>query len=137
MRGAVSLDELRVTYDEMEGVADEAGGPLSKSRSHKEDEDLDIEPRRGAMMSHFVESTGSLLRSGMTVPQPVVAQVWEYYPVPAGRPGRRQSRAPTETLTPYSYQINKLQVRSYSRYLLGREKGAVSEACPGIRSQNH
>jgi energy-coupling factor transporter ATP-binding protein EcfA2 len=126
--GQFPLTKLRVAYEEMEGVAiDGELGRLAKRRAgdSSRDLELDLEPSRGATISHYVESTGSLLRSGMAVPQPAVAQVWEYYPVPAGRPARSRSRAPTETLTPYSYQINKIQVRSYSRYLLGREKGSA------------
>ena len=42
-----------------------------------------------------------------------------------GPAGPQPESRPTETLTPYSYQINKIQVRSYSRYLLGREKGSL------------
>jgi hypothetical protein len=133
--GKFPLRELRVTCEEIEGVPDAGGlGRLSKERSvvgqHGlgtaiDGRDLDLEPRRGAEINHYVDSDGSLLRSGTSIPDPVSIRVWEDSNEPSRRATRARSRAPTETLTPYSYQINRVQVRYYSQNLLGRQKSEV------------
>ena len=71
----------------------------------REEEDVgDLQPRRGAEITHF--SNNQL---------PIVAQVWENQPVLVGRPRSPRSLVPNETLTPYSYQINRIQVRYQSQ----------------------
>ena len=96
-------------------------GPLIGER------DLDLEPRRGAEIKHRLDTDGSLFRSGLSVPPSISLRVWENDPVPINRPPNKRSRAPTETVTTYSYQINSIQVRRFSRYILGREKKRVIE----------
>jgi len=133
--GLFPLTKLTAGYKEIEGAP--VLGHLERTERHSsfleehgtsaiiDGRDLDLQPGRGAEITHCFESDGSLLRSGASVPQPVAIQVWEDYPDRPARP-RRRSRAPTETLTPYSYQINRMQVRHYSQYVLGREQDIVS-----------
>jgi energy-coupling factor transporter ATP-binding protein EcfA2 len=133
--GRFPLKNLRVTCEEIEGVPESGGlGRLSKARSvvgrhgvarAVDGRDLDLEPCRGAEITHYVDSDGSLLRSGTLIPDPVSVRVWEDNNEPARHLTRTRSRAPTETLTPYSYQINRLQVRHYSQNLIGRQKSDV------------
>ena len=124
--GRFPLKKLTASYEEIEAV-DTVGEleKFAKQRARGQEREIDLEPKRGAQISHTWESDETLLRTGMSVSQPVTIQVWEHYPVPAGRPPRRRSRAPTETLTPYSYQINPIQARSYSRHLGSPERHAV------------
>ena len=133
--GRFPLKKLRVTCEEIEGIPDRGQvNQLAKGQSLVQQHglgpiidghDVDLGPIRGAEIQHFLEADGSLLRSGMAVPQSLSLRVWEDDPLPSGRPSRIQSRAPTETLTPYSYQINRIQVRHFSRFLLGRTKNKV------------
>jgi AAA domain, putative AbiEii toxin, Type IV TA system len=114
------LKSLRVTYRDIVGDPDpqETGRRrrrLVKERKDGEDEDFaDVELRRGAEITHFVNDN-----------TPVVARVWEDEPVHIGL--LRSPRFPlaTETLTPYSYQINRVQVRYHSRYLFGTDRDIV------------
>ena len=78
------------------------------------------QPHRGAEITHYVEAVGPLLRSASIDIHPFVIQVWEDYRLMPDRAPRRRSLSPTATLTPYSYQINQLQVSSYSRYVFGK-----------------
>lgn len=76
---------------------------------------------RGAELTHTVEAGTSTTKS-TSIPsganssiESIVVQLWEQDPI-AGRPYRphKKGNLPTETLTPYSYQLNRLQVRSQS-----------------------
>jgi AAA domain, putative AbiEii toxin, Type IV TA system/AAA ATPase domain len=124
--GLFPLRTLRAEYSEIEdvpilGELDRA----SKRRPSYESHQLDLEPSRCAVITQSFESEGSLLRSGLSVAVPVVLQVWEDYPNKLARPGRRRSRAPTETLTPYSCQINRIQVSSHSRQVFDKNRHMV------------
>ncbi|MGA2701957.1 MAG: AAA family ATPase [Isosphaeraceae bacterium] len=123
--GSFPLRRLRVTYRDIEGEPDPKKlGRRGKGQLQFDETLEDVQPRRGAEITHFVESDAPLLRSASFDPQPVVIQVWEDYPIQPGRP-RRRSLAPTETLTPYSYQINRVQVSSHSRFLFGHEQDMI------------
>ena len=77
--GRFPLRKLRVNCEEIEGVPDTGGlGRMSKERSvvgeHGlgtaiDGRDLDLEPRRGAEISHYMDSDGSLVRSGISIPE--------------------------------------------------------------------
>lgn len=86
---------------------------------------LEMEERwRGAELIHFVEiddspNMSSIFRSSThSSIEPIMMQVWEEDPM-MGRPirPRRKGNLPTDTLTPYSYQLNRLQVRAHSQQL--------------------
>ncbi|MCX6141688.1 MAG: AAA family ATPase [Ignavibacteriales bacterium] len=86
------------------------------------------EPWRGAEIAHFVESDAApnqatLFDSGThSTIEPIVMQFWEEDRM-MGRHYRsqREGNLPTDTLTPYSYQLNRLQVRSHSQQLFSSE----------------
>ena len=75
---------------------------------------------RGAEIAHHVECEPTLDQAIFfpSTIDPIVIQLWEDDRM-MGRPSRpQQSRnLPTVTLTPYSYQLNRLQVRSHSQQL--------------------
>jgi AAA domain, putative AbiEii toxin, Type IV TA system/AAA ATPase domain len=126
--GLFPLRTLRAAYSEIEdipvlGELDRASKWRSSNGSHQ----LNLEPSRCAVITQSFEADGSLLRSGQSVAVPVILQVWEDYPNKLARPGRRRSRAPTETLTPYSYQINRVQVSSHSRQVFDKNRPQVLE----------
>ncbi len=95
------------------------------------------EPWRGAEIAHFIETDAapnqaSLFESGThSTIEPVVMQLWEEDRM-MGRPNRPRSTGnlPTNTLTPYSYQLNRLQVRLHSQQLFS------SKAAP-MRGREH
>jgi len=124
--GRFPLRKLRVTYRDLEGEPDpKKVGPKVKRPLLFDEIIEDGQPQRGAEITHYVESVGPLLRSGSFDPHPVVIQVWEDYRSLPGRTPRRRSVAPTETLTPYSYQINQVQVRTRSRSIFGPEQDLI------------
>ncbi len=81
----------------------------------------DVEPGRGAEITHSIEWAEAEPPSEAENHQTVVLQVWEGRPILAKRARLRRRFLHTETLTPYSYQINRIQVRSQSRLLFDRD----------------
>jgi len=120
--GTFGLRKLRVTYKDVVGepFAKESErrseGPAQEAEE-AEEEVADIQPRRGAEIVHFIEWDPSLSRPSIDDDRPVTVQVWEDQPVRAGRPRLTRSPVPTETLTPYSHQINRVQARYQSQNL--------------------
>ncbi len=119
--GFFPIRTLRVTYRDIVGDPDPPQEAERRRRSlllegkEEEEEDIDdIQPHRGCEITHF---PGHLL--------PVQAQVWEEQSVNPGPLRPFASVMATETITPYSYQINRIQVRSYSQYLFGPNRGVV------------
>jgi energy-coupling factor transporter ATP-binding protein EcfA2 len=102
--------QLRVTYKDIVGDPD----PFEKDRRDRglipegeeegEEEIGDLQTRRGAEITHYVNNN-----------LPHTAQIWEDQPVLVGRPRSRRILRPNETITPYSYQINRIQVRYQSQ----------------------
>ena len=89
-----------------------------------EEDIVDLQPRRGADIEHRIEWDPFIPGAPAEDDLPIKVQIWEDQPVPAGRPRLTRSPVPTETLTPYSYQINRVQVRYQSKNLF--EPGATS-----------
>jgi hypothetical protein len=90
------------------------------------------QPQRGAEIVHFPVFTDPDLFAG----EQFRVQVWEEELI-ARRPHRRHVQLHTETLAPYSYQINRLQVRQYSEALFSHRDlvlDLVREFDPGISS---
>ena len=111
--GAFPLQMLSVDY------VDFIGEPNSKEleriarRRRKTAPPLEMdEPYRGAEITHSVVTNPS------TSHERIAVQFWEDEQV-MGSPYRptREGSLPTETLTPYSYQLNRLQTRSFSNRL--------------------
>jgi putative AbiEii toxin of type IV toxin-antitoxin system/AAA ATPase-like protein len=79
---------------------------------------------RGAEIAHYIETDPSSTKTTLfdssthSTIEPIVIQLWEEDRM-LGRPyrPRRKGNLPTDTLTPYSYQLNRLQVRSHSQQL--------------------
>jgi energy-coupling factor transporter ATP-binding protein EcfA2 len=128
--GQVSLRRLRATYRDI------VGEPAPRRSPHRQKPrrtaEFDVEmfgPRRGAEITHVVETDGAehrTLFSAQALAElvPIVIQVWEDEPVSRGAfRGRRQVRC--ETLTPYSYQINRLQVQYQSKHMFDESRSAT------------
>ncbi|WP_075094279.1 AAA family ATPase [Planctomyces sp. SH-PL14] len=88
---------------------------------------------RGARITHFVKvepGSKALLppaSDAETAIEPVSIQLWEEDPIFGRRSYvRRREQIPTETLTPYSYQLNRGQVRSQSQQMFTRRKRKTS-----------
>jgi energy-coupling factor transporter ATP-binding protein EcfA2 len=81
----------------------------------------DIEPGRGAEITHSIEWAEGEPSGESANHQTVGLQVWEGLPILAKRTRPRRRFLHAETLTPYSYQINRVQVRSQSRLLFDRD----------------
>ena len=120
--GKFPLRQLRIIYKDI------VGEPSSKEVERMNRfrggsmGSLEIEEEwRGAEIAHFVnfdpqESQSNVFHTGThSVIEPIVIQIWEEDRMP-GRPYRirRRGNLATDTLTPYSYQLNRLQVRSHS-----------------------
>ena len=128
--GAFPLRRLTVEYKDIVGEPNPKEIERFKRSRGSGRPPLEIEEEwRGAELTHFVESdpfaTGSSLFPAGTYSdvEPLVVQFWENDPM-VGRPYRpnREGNLPTDTLTPYSYQLNRLQVRSHSFASLARSK---------------
>lgn len=111
--GAFELRRLEARYRDL------VGEPALKNLSHRdrarERDELEIdvfELRRGAIIAHTVDlATGPL---ELDMHETVESEFWE--DELAARPRLRTTCAlPGETLTPYSYQINRVQVRNQSQ----------------------
>ncbi|MEI7700676.1 MAG: AAA family ATPase [Planctomycetia bacterium] len=127
--GAFPLRSLSVTYKDLIGEPDEATlRRIERFRGSTPDE-LDVnEQWFGAELSHKVV--------GNVYPQPslfdhlddeeevITIQVWENDPVTRPRV-RRRGGLPCETLTPYSYQINILQMEAHSKQLFAASEERV------------
>jgi hypothetical protein len=122
--GRLPLRTLRVTHREIVGDPDpqqtqrRRRGLVTEGReAEAEEEDIgDIQLRHGAEITHFPDDQ-----------IPRVAQVWEDQPVHVGLPRSIRTPVATETLTPYSYQINRVQVSSRSRHVFDRRRDMVLE----------
>jgi AAA domain, putative AbiEii toxin, Type IV TA system len=122
--GRLPLRTLRVTHREIVGDPDpqqtqrRRRGLVTEGReAEAEEEDIgDIQLHRGAEITHFPDDQ-----------IPRVAQVWEDQPVHVGLPRSFRTPVATETLTPYSYQINRVQVSSRSRHVFDRRRDMVLE----------
>ena len=130
--GAFPLRKLHVEYKDIVGEpSPKEVERMARNRAGTGSSSEYGEQWRGAEITHFVESDAprrqeKLFDAG-THPtiEPIFIQVWEEDRM-MGRPyrPRRRGNLPTDTLTPYSYQLNRLQVRGYSQRLFtsnGRE----------------
>ncbi len=98
--------QLRVTYKDIVGYS----GPSEKDRGLVSEEEPgeeginDIQPHRGADITHYLNDQ-----------PPITARFWEDEPVLVNRSPLPLYSLKNETLTPYSYQLNNIQVRYLSQ----------------------
>ena len=130
--GAFPLRKLHVEYKDIVGEpSPKEVERMARNRAGTGSSTEYGEQWRGAEITHFVESDApprqeKLFDAGThSTIEPIFIQVWEEDRM-MGRPyrPRRRGNLPTDTLTPYSYQLNRLQVRGYSQRLFtsnGRE----------------
>lgn len=129
--GAHPVRRLQTKYRD---VIAEPGIQRAVDTPHHKDgpsNDLDVfEPRRGAEIEQLLEVApqqdhATLFDLGSSAEKAVI-QIWE--DERQIRPSRKTKLfLPTETLTPYSYQINPLQVRHQSLIKLKGNRAAVLE----------
>jgi len=124
--GLFPLRRLRVTYLDIMGEPDLKSRSRRPDRRQSEEVDVDVfEPRRGAEITHYVDSEAPLEPPTLFDGEPITIRVWEDEPAVWGHPRRRRGQIPCDTLTPYSYQINSLQVRLQSRQIYGKRRDMV------------
>ena len=124
--GKFPLRTLRVTYRDIVGERDPKDVESRRNARRREEEDVgDIQPRRGAEITHDINSDAPLSQAHKFENEIIVSQVWEDRAAVSDQPRLPRSSVPTETLTPYSYQINRIQVRYQSRNVFDHRKGLV------------
>jgi energy-coupling factor transporter ATP-binding protein EcfA2 len=124
--GRFPLRKLRVTYTDIVGEPDlEKARSQARLRGMEGEEIADDQPRRGAVIKHFIDPEVSPPRLARVDEEIRIAQVWEDQPFTTRLPLVEGDWIPTETLTPYSYQINRVQVRSQSRSLFDDHRSLV------------
>jgi hypothetical protein len=111
---------LRVTYKDIVGYP----APLEKDRRDRGlvpegeaagEEDIgDIQPRRGAEITHYPNDR-----------PPIPFKIWEGQDVVGGPPRLLPPLPRHETITSYSYQINRIQVYYLSKLVFDPEKRAI------------
>lgn len=137
--GGFPLRKLRATYEEIVGDPNLVGSLKAEpvDRFFWQDGDAkDTEPTPGAQITHFVDwSEGESPNGAASIQTGLL--VFEGLPIRA-KPRHHAMRLATETLTPYSYQINQVQVRSQSHLLFDRESlssslDLIRELDPDVR----
>jgi energy-coupling factor transporter ATP-binding protein EcfA2 len=129
--GKFPLRQLEVEYKDMVGQPSQREVERLSRKRYFGSESVDIEEEwSGAEITHRVfwdqagrtKSILEALGEPREADEIEVMQVWEEDRMMGRflRP-RKRERLPTETLTPYSYQLNRLQVRSQSQHLFNTE----------------
>lgn len=122
--GGFPLRRLRVDYAEFFGIpTEEELRPLSPYVRRRED--VDLGPRRGVELVHrpiwdSLPGANNFSAQSPRDNEPQSLKVWDGDLLRFGRPPRG-TRIACETLTPYSYQLNRMQVRSQSRQIFQRD----------------
>ncbi len=138
--GRFAVRRLVVEYQEILGEPDPREIERYWRHRGKGREELGFdEAWRGAQLTPIVEigpeTTFPFVEGAAAEP----LTVWEQMPIrPMHRARRRRGSLPNETLTPYSYQINRLQVSSHSKELLTEKRKELAlelirEFDPAIR----
>lgn len=126
--GDFPLRRLHVQYSEFSGIP--GADDLRRLRSaYRRPEELESEPMRGVELVQQPQWHGAPLplRFGgrpISKGESLTLRVWEYDPGRFFRPPRG-ARIECETLTPYSYQINRNQVRSQSKTVFDADSSGV------------
>jgi hypothetical protein len=125
--GNYPLRRLYVEYRDIVGEPNEK--EMKRMKRYGKSEVSMEDEWRGSEIVHYIVSDPTApgassfpLGKNSTV-EPVTVQFWENDPM-IGRAyhPNRKANLPTETLTPYSYQLNRLQVRSHSFASLSESK---------------
>ena len=119
-QGAYPVRGIEVEYKDIVGEPSEREMERLNRQGNRTGEFADLERQwRGAQIIHHILDESQPYDQP---PDPMVLQIWEEDRM-LGVRGRSSSRRmpqdiPAEVLTPYSYQLNRLQVGSHSRQLL-------------------
>lgn len=121
-KGEYAVTNLRAEYRDIVGEPGARELERIARYRNRTGEFADLEAQwRGAELTHHIVNDGSFREIELSDPPagPITVQFWEEDRM-LGRAGRSRRRwnIPTETLTPYSYQLNRLQVSSHSNQLL-------------------
>ena len=126
--GDFPLRRLHIQYSEFSGVP--SADDLRRLRSlYRRPEELESEPMRGAELvqePHWRTAPLPLKFRGRPIGDEgtLTLKVWEYDPGRLSRPPRG-ARIECQTLTPYSYQTNRNQVRSQSKTIFEQDSQGV------------
>jgi hypothetical protein len=133
--GRFPLNTLRVRYREF--IGEPAPEERRRSQGAYRSSEPDIEePMRGGELSYFPDwKSGDKLdlfsgRPYDGMESLLILRLWEGLMTPRFARPRRGPRLNTETLTPYSYQLNRVQARSYSSQI---SRGNLSHAIELLR----
>lgn len=118
--------EVEVAVEDVQGTTEPVPTRLARQRTFFEEDGEDLTPRRGARLTHELEFDPERFPESEQRAS-CFLDVWEYRWEQAGRPPVKQSLIQCETLTPYSYQINRTQVRLLSRRTLSRHEDQLLE----------
>jgi hypothetical protein len=140
--GANSLRQLRARYRDIQGEAIRIKGAdkdlevsvLPEQLRLPAESYLDVEPPRGAQITHRLEFGDPILLGARTISEPVVIRVWEEDPIWADPLPVYRSLLSVATLTPASYQNSRDHVRNHSCYHLGADREIVLDL---IRAFDH
>lgn len=120
--GTFPLRALQVIYKDIVGIPSrhELRRLTLSARLRDRDEDIeDTKLWRGGEISHLVHgiaqvNKGTLFENDELDKEELTVRVWEDVQPYSVRPRQAGGYIPTETMTPYSYQINRVQVRHQS-----------------------
>jgi len=125
--GNFPLNALRVSYQDIIGEPSESQYARLPNSRRRAIEDRDFEEGwRGAEITHYVSTSSEANQLSLfglppsTTIEPFTVEFWEDIPA-SKQSSRKRLRLESKTLTPYSYQINRLQVRSHSKHLFKRD----------------
>jgi hypothetical protein len=128
--GLPLLHSLRVTYVDIMGDPDpqeterRKRGLIAEGNEDQNGDTDGMQLRRGARITHSITQNFHGKPSNLI---PMVAEIWEDNPLYVGVKRSYVTPLQTETLTPYSYQINRVQVSSQSRHVFGEDGAMVLE----------
>jgi energy-coupling factor transporter ATP-binding protein EcfA2 len=128
--GLPLVHALRVNYQEIVGDPDpqeterRKRGLIAEGNEEQNGDTEGIKLRRGARITHSITQKFHNTPSDLI---PIAAEVWEDNPVYVGLKRPYVTPLQSDTLTPYSYQINRVQVSSQSRHVFGEDGAMVLE----------
>ncbi len=140
--GKFPLRNLRVTYRDILGEPGRKEVEHRESNTRLEEDEIDdIHLRRGAEITHFIRADHQSTYWPFQ-PEPLEAYhdlpiklaVWENERVFKQQYRTHVNHMQTETLTPYSYQINPVQVRYQSLAVFNSGRGPILDLVRGFDS---
>jgi len=129
--GLFTVPRLRISIHDITGEPD----TKRQKRAARRLVEIDVpEFRRGVEMTHQIDPGGTALYGESLFPDEMrteTVRIWEDEMLFRHR-GRRPPALETETLTPYSYQINRLQVRRLSASMIHLHRDATMALVKGF-----